>query len=164
MLTLAFNQTFGESTMAKPGQPKTIEERRECSIKHWLHYGIKMGVRRDIGAARDIEEYGTLLAEKFVGRSYAEIGQMAASIIEERLSGIRLRQSHPIDDISERIDNIEHALTKAMFDIEKSQNTIASKANAFDGLYNTVLNAVCGTNVAKKILVPINPLDQKPAS
>lgn len=88
------------------GKPITKEERQTRSLKHLINT-LKMGVRRDIGGQRPIEEHHEIIGQKFAGKTVLQAGKIAADMLEKQRNGIAERLQHTIDELTERIHQLE---------------------------------------------------------
>lgn len=96
------------------GQPISDEERRSRPLAHLLLYGIKMMVRRDIGAKTKIENHAEVLGQEFVGKTAAQAGEIVADKLLQQKNGIKERQSRTVDEVTRRKELLDHALVESV--------------------------------------------------
>lgn len=151
--------------MAAVGKPLSREERKAKSMLHWLQYGIGMTARRDIGGAGSIENHAAKITEylKASKSNYIDVGLYCAQLVDDQTNGIRERQSRTVLDFKERINELVDAIVAADVKLKDSfehcnavnsdlNTTIKmaiAKAQAFDGLFNAVVEAVVGSGSSK---------------
>ena len=150
--------------MAAVGKPLSREERKAKSMLHWLQYGIGMTARRDIGGAGSIENHAAKITEHLRANksNYTNVGFYCAQMVDDQANGIRERQSRTILDFKERINSIVDAIVAAdaklkdsfehcgtIADVTTDVKMAVSKAQAFDQLFNAVVEAVVGAGSSK---------------
>lgn len=101
------------TTEVQEGRPISEEDRRKKSLQHLTHYGLKMMVRTDIGGQDKIQNLPKYMADKFVGKTAAEAGMIAAEQIHSTVKGIKERQRRTIEEIDRRDDALHAALQQA---------------------------------------------------
>lgn len=92
-----------------PGQPMSDAERRS---RPWLqinHYSIRMMPRRDRGG-QDLDHMPQAIAQKFVGKTALEAGEITTEIIRKCNEGHRNRQKRGIDENERRIRCLKDAI------------------------------------------------------
>ena len=95
------------------GKPIAGEERRARTLKHLIHYGLKMMVRSDLGGKEIKTQMPQHLAELFVGKTAAEAGVIATEFVNSTVAGIQARQSHTVVEIERRAEDLRSSLIKA---------------------------------------------------
>ena len=99
-------------SMRKPGEPISDEERRSKTLKHILHWGLKMMVRSDLGG-REVKDMPQYFAEQFNGKTAVEAGVIAADFVKSTVEGVRMRQSRTIAEVERRAEDLRSSLIKA---------------------------------------------------